>query len=495
MKTTFGSKTLFTHQQVAVSWMMEREKDTDAAGGLLCDEMGLGKTWSILGLLVNAPQKHTLLICPLAVIHQWVQAAIEAGLGVYTVPNGSTWTKVYGSAGPRMPQLFIVNYDKFLFHPSLFSDREWHRVVCDEAHIIRNPTTTRYKGISKITSPIWWLLTGTPVVNKDTDLVSLLHIVNRKITTEKNYTKDKLADFMTTYSLQRTIEMVKDVLKSAPKKPDIIDHILPFETPDEGIFYRGIQGVLANQLEKLFANDASNMSAILLLLLRLRQISVHPQVYINAKRRELGTAYTRPDWTGESTKSKAINDLLTQDESGCGWVVFCNFHDEISQLKSILEKNPSVSCVITYDGSMNSTKREEAISETLIQRQKANKSGNGRHVVFLAQILCGATGLNLQHMNRVVFMSPWWTAALMDQAIGRVVRMGQLDDVVVHNICLQDEEAMNIDNFILEKVEAKRELCSMLLEAADHRTSYASCDSDDEGSDTLDTTEENPSNV
>jgi transcription termination factor 2 len=458
--------------------MMEREKDTDAAGGLLCDEMGLGKTWSIMGLLMNAPQKHTLLICPLAVIHQWVQAAVETGLGVYTVPNGSSWTKVYGSAGPRMPQLFIVNYDKFLFHPSLFKDREWHRVVCDEAHIIRNPNTTRYKGISKISSPIWWLLTGTPVVNKDTDLVSLLHIVNRKITTEKNYTKDKLADFMTTYSLQRTIDMVKDVLKSAPKKPDIIDHILPFETPEEGIFYRGIQGVLANQLEKLFANDASNMSAILLLLLRLRQISVHPQVYINAKRRELGSGYTRPDWTDESTKSKAINDLLTQEDSGCGWVVFCNFHDEISQLKSILEKNPSVASVITYDGSMNSTKREEAISETLIQRQKANKSGNGRHVVFLAQILCGATGLNLQHMNRVVFMSPWWTAALMDQAIGRVVRMGQLDTVVVHNICLQDEEAMNIDNFILEKVEAKRELCATLLNAADHRLTYGSSDSD-----------------
>jgi SNF2 family DNA or RNA helicase len=69
--------------------------------------------------------------------------------------------------------------------------------------------------------------------------------------------------------------------------------------------------------------------------------------------------------------------------------------------------------------------------------------------------MSGGVGLNLQHFDRVVFMGPWWTAALMDQAIGRAVRIGQTKKVLVHHLVLKEEESTNIDLMMLEKAEMK----------------------------------------
>jgi superfamily II DNA or RNA helicase len=58
----------------------------------------------------------------------------------------------------------------------------------------------------------------------------------------------------------------------------------------------------------------------------------------------------------------------------------------------------------------------------------------------------------------------------MDQAAGRVLRIGQKSQVVIHHIHLREEDtsSLNIDDYINEKVETKRELCMDLLAAANH---------------------------
>jgi superfamily II DNA or RNA helicase len=117
---------------------------------------------------------------------------------------------------------------------------------------------------------------------------------------------------------------------------------------------------------------------------------------------------------------------------------------------------------------MSSAQRNECVQElekTVIKNQKADGI---RHTVLLVQIQCGGTGLNLQFMDRVIFTTPWWTAALMDQAAGRVMRIGQKNQVVIHTISLKEEEAasLNIDDFIQQRVSMKRDICTAMIEAA-----------------------------
>jgi hypothetical protein len=92
-----------------------------------------------------------------------------------------------------------------------------------------------------------------------------------------------------------------------------------------------------------------------------------------------------------------------------------------------------------------------------------SKKLEGR-VVLLLQLQAGGVGLNLQEYDRVVFVSPWWTSALMDQAVARAVRMGQTKIVHVYHLALaaEKEGSLNIDTLVHAKAHQKRLLLARL---------------------------------
>jgi SNF2 family DNA or RNA helicase len=127
-------------------------------------------------------------------------------------------------------------------------------------------------------------------------------------------------------------------------------------------------------------------------------------------------------------------------------------------LASFLHKLPRMRYVQKYSGKLSQDQRNEIVQET-----KTPFEGEKTTDCLLVQLQSGSVGLNLQHFDRVVFLSPWWTAALMDQAVGRAVRIGQEKRVEVHHLRLKEEAVMNIDRFMIEKVENKRTLCDWFL--------------------------------
>jgi SNF2 family DNA or RNA helicase len=448
MITTLGSRTLLPHQEIAVDWMIEKEEShRERVGGLVCDEMGLGKTITFLGLCINMPVKLTLILCPLAVIQQWADAAQDSGFNVFIVQNNNWVNTCYSP----LNSIYITNTDKVLHQSHLF-DMPWDRLAIDEAHQIRNPKSQKYIIIHGIKRRSTWCLTATPLVNKLEDISALLHLINPAI----SYTissKKSIIGYMEMYGIARSITVLPPNIRLHKEK--IIEHQIDFLDKEEANFYRGVQGALKENLLNTMSEYDKNMTAIFSILLRLRQLSVHPQIYINAKRSQYGALYTRQDWVLPSAKVTTLINLIKQSKKRHDWVVFCQFHDEIQIIKKYLEEEDII--VHTYDGSLSREKRNMVVEKTKLHYKK--------HQVLLLQIQCGGTGLNLQHLDRVVFLSPWWTAALMDQAVGRVQRIGQKRKVIVHHLRLKETESINIDNMILEKVEFKRELCQEILDA------------------------------
>lgn len=456
MQTTIGSKTLLDHQVAAVQWMMEKEAHTDRrVGGLLCDEMGLGKTLSVIGLCINNKKPRTLILTPLAVVGQWLAAFKDANFTVWEFKDGS-WCKFFQGDEEAV---FITNTDKMV-HKYYAFEGFWDRVVIDEAHIVRNADGEKYKKIKGLYRKATWCLTATPIVNKLVDVCNLLHLVKRRITAKK-VAKNKKAvlALMEEYSMARTTEMVRAKLDIFPDEADVFDHSIDFGNEEEALFYRGVQGSLKAELMERIAEHDKNMTAIFEILLRLRQLSVHPQIYIEGKRRKLGGAYKRTDWNGDSAKVGKLVDLITSSDEPHKWVVFCQFIDEMELLQERLLEEDCISKVWAYNGSMSQEARAEVV-------EKTKKPLKTKHHVLLLQIHSGGTGLNLQHMDRVVFTSPWWTAALMDQAVGRVMRIGQEKKVEVHHLKLKEGESFNIDELIFKKIEEKRILCEEVLAAA-----------------------------
>ena len=321
------------HQKTAISWMLARESSTPS-GGLLCDEMGLGKTMEILGIMKNSSKTQTLLLCPKAVVAPWRTAAQRSHFNVLEL-QGAGW-RLGGSYRPGQPFLFITNYEKLVARPF---NRTWDRVVLDEAQRVRNKGSKVWSAIASMKRKTTWCVSATPIVNTVKDIKALFSLVGYE--KEQLASENFLYELMNTACLHRSMEEMRPVLSELPSAPIITKEYLDFDTEEESEFYRGIQGVVMRRWRAVERDEIKMRFA---LIMRLRQISLHPQVYINARKKEW-KRYARQDWPGASTKFSALRRKMEGAAGPARWIVFCQFHDEMDMLQAALERSPAVGLV------------------------------------------------------------------------------------------------------------------------------------------------------
>jgi SNF2 family DNA or RNA helicase len=487
----------FQHQLDGINWMLDREingtlvsnrdgtMNTRIFGGFQCDDMGLGKTIQITAAIVNNAKPSTLLIAPLAMIDTWSSVLQRAGCAVYEFDKGATnpWKLMNDPTAsiPRYfiknrPAVYVSNYEKLYHNPTLFR-REWDRVVLDEAHKIRNGDGEVARYARKIKAPIRWAVTGTPLVNSLKDVVSLLAFIGVPHSPLWRW-EPRYLRILPNIVIHRSLNELRNVIKDAPPIPEIYNEILSFTTKAEEEFYFGVQGA-SDSLMKKYSKDLLSSAEAFKLLLRLRQISVHPQVYINAKRRE-DIGYSRDDWDSECTKLHKIKEIIKTDteDKVHKYIVFCQFNDEMALIRQFLLNESLVKDenILLYNGSMTQKERTDIL---------AKSKETTETTVLLLQLQAGGVGLNLQEYDRIIFVSPWWTSALMDQAVARAVRMGQKEIVKVYHLRLaaEHESAINIDEMINAKAEEKRKMLEKLFAMCSKGTDYKDDPSDESSSD------------
>lgn len=455
LKPLWGDFTYQPHQIDGVHWMLERESQFPH-GGLLCDEMGLGKTIQMLSLMKHNKQKSTLLIAPLCTLDQWQETAEKCGFQVWRCHATLEEWEMPKNFKPSAVQIYVVNYERAIARPRLVNLKTWDRVVYDEAHRLGVEKNQCHKLAKHILATYRWFLTATPIVNKLENAISLMKLLGYKHVPS---TLEGMKSMIQQSVLCRRMSDLRESMPWLPKEAQEIKHILEFSTEEEEEFYRGIQGVITRRWKAAEA-EQGGMTEMFRLIMRLRQISIHPQVYINARKRAWAH-YDRPDWIGSSTKFDKLKSIVEADsDEPHRWLVFCHFHDEMDMLQEHLLTSAVVREVSQYHGGMTQGEKKEAL-----ETSKEPLAGKQQEVL-LVQLQSGGVGLNLQHCDRIVFMGPWWTAALMDQAIGRAVRIGQTEEVVVHRLVLKEEETMNIDKHMMLAAEKKRGMCEEFLSMA-----------------------------
>lgn len=229
LTTFWQTRTTTNHERRyynVITRQTQREPPPETRGGLLADMMGLGKTLSILSLvastgaeahqwgqsvplqptapetkasrhdsLLNMPMlsltplvrnvKATLLVCPLSTVSNW-----EEQIKQHILPNTFTHHVYHGSNRIKDPaklaafDLVITTYGSVSNELSSRSKGKdgvypleqigWFRVVLDEAHMIREPSTLQFKSIIRLQADRRWAVTGTPVQNRLEDFASLL---------------------------------------------------------------------------------------------------------------------------------------------------------------------------------------------------------------------------------------------------------------------------------------------------------------------------------
>jgi SNF2 family DNA or RNA helicase len=422
----------YSHQGPAIHHMLKLEHKGTLApamgehpavnfhGGVLADDMGLGKTSEMLMTMKNNPKPKTLLLLPLALVESWTVAATKAGFCCLVINKDKVWTKASPDAwDPSVPQVFITNYDTMLHQEALILAETWDRVVLDEAHRIRNHKSILTQKVLEIEASLRWVLTGTPVVNSLTDAVTLFAFLGIPHTPSMRWDPVYYPALMEEILIYRSMDSIRGKITDAPPVPDEEEHILEFASTKERNFYRATAEHGYDYQFEMF--------------LRLRQASVSPATF-------------NKSWTDPSTKMIGLGDLIETDRDH-KWLVFCSFHEEMRLLSEYLEDRLDLT-VEQYHGGLSQTERTATLT----------RAKDPLCDVLLIQLQAGGCGLNLQEFDRVVFMSPWWTSAMMEQAKARAVRMGQKKVVKIVHLLLAIEKGLNIDTMMGTAADAKRDL-------------------------------------
>jgi hypothetical protein len=444
-------------------------------GGVLADDMGLGKTFQTIGLLKNSPERgwRTLILCPPALVAGWKEELTACGYYVSVLAGGGgSWSKpVVRGEGPKAAAtVWLSTYPRT---PDIADGlrREawpaWERVVLDEGHCIRNGTgTVRGAACAAIggAATARWILSATPVQNSARDWRVLCDWLRVPATTADRETAAEVA------MLRRTMAELRETMEALPPAARFVSRDLTMPARGaEGRLFR----VLCDRLESLM--DTRGVSALekLELWLRIQQFLVHPQIYVEAMRAKFGRKdYPRPDWSGTATKWQAcMADLAASVREGVPTIVFCQFRAEMDRVEAAArEMGASVWSVRGGMGSeavgaaVASAARHQAAREAAAAGD-AKRSGT---VVFIVQIVAGGVGLNLQFCRRVLFLSQHWNPAVVHQAVGRAVRIGQRAVVEVVMYRVVDDVLDNLDRRMvelhMEKIGAAREICPTLYE-------------------------------
>ena len=116
---------------------------------------------------------------------------------------------------------------------------------------------------------------------------------------------------------------------------------------------------------------------------------------------------------------------LRRTNPGTKSVVFSQFTSFLDLIATTLSKEGIPH--LRFDGTMSQKQRAAVLND--FQNANAKKGGHGS--VLLLSLRAGGVGLNLTMAKRVFMMDPWWSFAVEAQAIDRVHRMGQDEEVKV----------------------------------------------------------------
>ena len=453
-RTKFNGRLIVPYQPEGVAWMLNRELNGgQVRGGFLCDEMGLGKTAQTTAMMLGNPLPRTLIIVPKSIITQWVNE----------IKRFAPHLKVYTYDGPAREHGPIANHDITIAPYSLTTNRKtpehgtplhrfgWDRVILDEGHEIRNSKSQTHKSIIKFRASIKWILTGTPIFNSIKDFVALCGFLGIPQRVVQAY-PDKIRN---SYLLRRTKADVAKFNKRLELPPCDFENVELDMYPVERGYYNQAFTEAKGAIDSIFRtsdNIASHNMEILECLLRVRQVMIHPQLYLTGMATKSETETEQ--FCGITRKFEYLRDGILS-HPGEKTLVFCQFIQEMNLIQEMFEADHAGINIFRIDGSVSKDQRDL----NLVNFRKDTGQS-----VFLIQVKAGGVGLNIQEATRVYITAPSWNPATELQAIGRSHRTGQTQKVWVKKLIYTgDDEIPSVEQSIMVLQGHKSTVCAEIL--------------------------------
>ena len=428
------------YQKVGFQWLKTLE--SCHFGGILADEMGLGKTVQVIAYLATVPHRQTgmpsLVVCPTSLILNWgdelARFAPQLRAALLLGPAGERERMMEDCADW---DVWVTSYDLLKRDTDRYRTRSFYACILDEAQNIKNQSTMASKAVKRIACRQRYVLTGTPVENRLSELWNLFDFLMPGYLFSHTAFLEKLerpivqsGDPEARRQLSRLVQpfllrrLKRDVLKELPPK---IEHTRRVPLSEEE---RKTYLAAAGAAKAAYFGEGQNKLQILAALTQLRQICCDPHLCFS-------------NYQGISSKLEACLELCAgMVENGHQVLVFSQFTSMLERIRQRLEEAGISS--FTLQGSTPKEQRAQMVKDF----------HNGGAQVFLISLKAGGTGLNLTSADVVIHYDPWWNLAAQNQATDRAHRMGQQESVHVYRFIAKD----TIEERILELQEKKSAL-------------------------------------
>ena len=372
---------------------------------LLGDEMGLGKTIQAIAVMSHLyaedPRRWFLVVCPASVMINWCRELTKFSVIPVNLLHGQlledsleSWKSRGGAA--------VTNYESMGKIIDEVNERmDLAMLVIDEAHYIKNPEAKRTKYIHSLEDEAQTILmmTGTPLENKVDEMCELIGFVRPDMVGEirRNAGMRHVPEFR---------EMLAPVYLRR-QRDMVLDELPPITIEEEWCEM--------TQQDR----DAYSLQALDRNFMGLRRVS-----------------FLQDDMR-TSSKAIRLRELCEQAaDEGRKVIIYSYFRETIRKVISFL--GDMVTGSVT--GSTPANERQEMIDRF---------SRNG--TVLVCQVQAGGTGLNIQAASIVIFCEPQIKPSLEWQAISRVYRMGQVQNVLVYHLLCEDSIDESVRGILAEK--------------------------------------------
>lgn len=405
------------------------------SSALLADDMGLGKSrQAVVAARLVTGDGAVLVVCPANLRINWQREinAIDQDAKVMIAGDGQDW------AGADW---LVVNYERLGSVVQAINDGviRFRVMLCDEAHYLKEPDSTRTRNAFLLSKHIErrFLLTATPILNRESELHSLLRLSGHPIGGIP--LGDFLGEFAGSPELRKGLsERVsewmlrrrKDVLKTLKGKTHEIQYV----------------DLAADEMQQYKQALADSTQVALVKIGKLRRM---------LERFKAG-------WLIDTISS------LGEDDKA---IVFCEFVDSVAFMAEEFAKAGIK--VVTFTGEDTPIRKQRAVDTFMVDPEVK---------VFIGTTGAAGVGLTLTAANYVFFGSLPWTAAAKRQAEDRAYRNGQtrpvtvvipvipttIDEQVVELLKHKEsiEQDLLADGGVQDAKEAEKQIAAKLLQPA-----------------------------
>jgi SNF2 family DNA or RNA helicase len=448
-----GQFTPYEHQQMTAAFL------TVNAKCLVLNEIGTGKTqsalWAADYLMKIGDVKKVLILSPLSTLERvWGDAIFK---GFYHRKH----VVLHGTAARRKRLLdteadfYIINHDGFnIIAEDLIGKVDL--VIVDEAAVLRNPSTSRYKyfkkWMNKNPDTRLWLMTGTPTPNDPTDAWTLSQLVDSPYST-RTYTAFRDQVMMKVGQWRfvprpESMEIVRNTLQPAIRYTrdecfDLPDTVIQTRKVDLTAEQKQHYTTMMRQLVIELDSEDSTISAV------NEAVKVQKLVQIAC-----GVAYTDDGQDFEvdcSPRVNAVKEVI--EEAGEKVIVFVPLTGTLNMLERELSKRWATAVV---NGAVSSKKRNQIFHD--FQHSKDPR-------VLIAHPATMAHGLTLTSASTVIWYGPITSNEQYVQANGRVERIGKRHVSNVVHI-----EATDLEHKMYHRLANKQKLQGLLLDLIQQQT-------------------------